>query len=585
MLEDSLLARAPTCSLREAGDKSLFKRYMPDKVRVRARFRGLLDRRRDYEVRWKSIRDYQLPFLGHFADTADSSNAARRRDEKVYNGVAWEAAQVFAAGVMSGLTPPSRQWFKFGFSDKRLSNNSDACSVLDERQEILMGVLAKSNFYNAVHSVYTELPFGQCPLAVFEHAKMGVFFMPFTIGSYALDVNAAGEVNCFAHKYRLNASQLLEQFGKESLPRKVKDALRGNASKYTSYFDVCWLVEENCDCSDERLDRFGMRYRSLYWVEDSEADEWLYVGGFHEWPVPTARYLISGNEAYAKGPGWFAEGDAKMLQLLEKDCLMAVELGVKPPMQATANAVRQGINLIPGGATIVEDLGNPIVPLFNMNMNIEHLQYKIRETEAKIRRIYSADLFLLLDQLDKGQMTAREVMERTQEKLQQLGPVVERLQFEFLNPIIERVYGVLDRAGIFPDFPEELADELDGQDVKIEYISPLAQAQKMSGLVNIEQAIAFTSQMCQLWPEVIDKIDPLETVNRYLEMLGAPATMRRSDEYVGAIQEAKEKQMAEKMQMEQMLRAAPAINDASKAVGNLSKVAGEDGVKAMLGMG
>ena len=579
-----MLARAPTVGVGKVSGERVFKGYMPDKVKVRARFRGLFEKRRDYEARWKCIRDYQLPYLGCFSDTADVSNPARRRDDKVYNGIAWEASQIFASGVMSGLTPPSRQWFKFGFADKGLANDSAASAVLDERQEILMGVLAKSNFYNAVHSVYTELPFGQCPLAIFPHAKTGVYFMPFTIGSYASDVNAAGEVNCFARRYRLSANQLLEQFGEECLPGKVRDALRNNGTRYTSSFNVCWLVDENEDAAEGRVDRFGMGYRSLYWVEDSELDEWLYVGGFHEWPVPTARYLVSGNEAYAKGPGWFAEGDAKMLQLLEKDCLTAVELGVKPPMQATANSVRQGINLIPGGATIVEDLGNPIVPLFNMSMNIEHLQYKIKETEGKIRRTYSADLFLMLDQLDKGQMTAREVMERTQEKLQQLGPVVERLQFEFLNPILERVYGILDRAGIFPDFPDDLAEALDGQDVKIEYISPLAQAQKMSGLVNIEQAIAFTGQMSQLWPEVVDKIDPLETVNRYFEMLGAPATIRRSDEVVSSMQAQKEEQLAEQMQMEQLLRAAPAANDASKAVDNLARAAGEDGVKAMLGM-
>lgn len=583
-MEDTLLARAPTAGLGKGSGNGLFKGYMPDKVKVRARFKGLFEKRRDYEARWKCIRDYQLPYLGYFSDTGDVSNPARRRDEKVYNGIAWEAAQVFASGVMSGLTPPSRQWFKFCFADRGLGNDSEACAVLDERQDILMGVLAKSNFYNAVHSVYTELPFGQCPLAIFPHCKTGVYFMPFTVGSYALDVNASGEVNCFARKYRLSASQLLEQFGEECLPGKVRDALRNNGTRYTSSFTVCWLVEENGDAAEGRVDRFGMPYRSLYWVEDSELDEWLYVGGFHEWPVPTARYLVSGNEAYAKGPGWFAEGDAKMLQLLEKDCLMAVELGVKPPMQATANSVRQGINLIPGGATIVEDLGNPIVPLFNMNMNIEHLQYKIKETEGKIRRVYSADLFLMLDQLDKGQMTAREVMERTQEKLQQLGPVVERLQFEFLNPILERVYGILDRAGVFPDFPDGLADVLDGQDVKIEYISPLAQAQKMSGLVNIEQAIAFTGQMSQLWPEVVDKIDPLETVNRYLEMLGAPATIRRSNEVVGERQAAKEEKLAQQMEMEQLLKAAPALNEASKAVGNVVKASGEDGLKAMLGM-
>lgn len=580
---DTILTRAPTNKLALPSDTQ--KKQKVDKAKARARVKGILDKRLDYEKRWKSIRDYQLPFVGFFDDTADNSNAARRRDMNILNGIAWEAVQIFAAGVMSGLTPPSRQWFKFAFSDRRLADNTDLAAILDERQEILTSVLAKSNFYNAIHNVYTELPFGQCPLGIFAGGKAGIFFSPFTIGTYGLDINACGEVDTFVRRYKLTPVQMAEQFGEENLPRNVKDALKNNSTKYTNQFNVCWLVEQNRE-SEGGISRFDMPYLSLYWVENSDESEWLYVGGFHEWPIPTARYLVTGNEAYAKGAGWFAEGDAKMLQLLEKDSLMAAELGVKPPMQATQKATRQGINLIPGGATIVEDLANPIVPLFNVNVNIEHLQYKIKEVEAKIKRTYNADLFLMLDQLDKGQMTAREVMERTQERLQQLGPVVERLQDEFLNPIIERVYGILDRAGVFPDFPEEMLEVLDGQDVKIEYLSPLAQAQKMSGLVSIEQAIAFVAQMAQLWPETVDKIDALETINRYFEMLGAPATIRRSEEDLAQIQQQKQEAAMQEQQMQQMMQAAPAINQAAQAAKNLTEAAqdGNPATEALLGL-
>jgi len=580
---ETILTRAPTEGLALPADNT--KKPKVDKAKVKARFRELFDKRQNYEKRWKSIRDYQLPHIGYFDDTADSSNAARRRDDKIYSGIAWESAQIFASGVMSGLTPPSRQWFKFTFEDRELADNTQASAVLDERQEILTAILAKSNFYNAIHSVYTELPFGQCPLAIFPDSKTGVFFMPFTIGTYAIDINAQGEVNAFARKYKLSPVQMAEQFGEDNLPRNVKDALKNNSSKYEKSFNVHWLVEPNRN-SKEGKSRFDMPYMSLYWVEGSGDSEWLYVGGFHEWPVPTARYLVSGGEAYAKGPGWFAEGDAKMLQALAKDLLMSVELGVKPPMQATANAVRQGVNLIPGGATIVEDLSNPIVPLFNVNINVDHLRMTITDVENKIKRAYSADLFLMLDQLEKGQMTAREVMERSQEKLSQLGPVVERLQYEFLNPIIERVYSILDRAGIFPDFPDDLMEMLEDREVKIEYVSPLAQAQKMSGLVNIEQAIAFTGQMMQVWPEVVDKIDPLETVNRYFEMLGAPATIRRSDEQVQEIQQARQEEQMQQQQMQQMIQAAPAVEQATKAAENLTNAAndGSPVIQQWLGM-
>ena len=133
-------------------------------------------------------------------------------------GVAWQAAQVFSAGIMSGLTPPSRQWFKFGFSDPELNKDVGATKVLDQRQEIMQAVLAGSNFYNSVHSCYLELPFGQAPLAIFPDSKTGVRFQPLTIGTYALEVGGDGTVQRLLRKYRLTLEQIVESFGQDALP-------------------------------------------------------------------------------------------------------------------------------------------------------------------------------------------------------------------------------------------------------------------------------------------------------------------------------------------------------------------------------
>lgn len=167
-------------------------------------------------------------------------------------------------------------------------------------------------------------------------------------------------------------------------------------------------------------------------------------------------------------------------------------------------------------------------------------------------------------------MTAREVIERTQEKLQQLGPVVERLQFEFLSPIIERVYNILDRAGIFPPIEDpDMQEILNGEEIKIEYISPLAQAQKMSGLVNIEQAYAFVMQLAQGDPNILHKFNFVEALNRYFEMLGAPSTIRRTDDEYNQImqglQQQAQKQEAEQNAMNMIQAAVPAAQAAKNA--------------------
>lgn len=564
--------RAPATSFVTTSDMAL--KLQLDKKKYKSKVRQMEENRQDYLKRWKAIRDYQLPYIGCFDDTADTTDYARRRDTNIYHSVAWQANQSFAAGVMSGLTPPSRQWFRLIWSNDTMKNHPEAGELLDKRMNILQDVLLKSNFYNAIHSSYLELAFGQAPLAIFQDADTGVHFVPFTVGTYMMENGPDGIVDTFCTKYEMTARQLADKFGADRLPSSIRAELENGGVK--TKHKLWWLVEPNRfhDRNKEVMDKYHMKYLSLYWLEEGEKD-FLDIGGFQEWPIPVARYLVTGNETYGKGPGWFAEGDSKGLQKLEKDDIIAVELGIKPPMAASATTAKQGINLTPGSYTVVER-NEPVTPLFNVNVNLQHLQEKILDLQDRIKRAYSADLFMMLERLEYKNMTAQEVLQRKQEQLQQLGPVVQRLQFEFLRKIIERVYNILDRAGILPQ-PEdaELALALSQEEVTIEYISPLAQAQKMAGMTNIEQAIAFTGQLAQFDQSVLDKIDFAKTIDSYFDMVGAPASIKRTEEEYEAIQQQKAQAMAEAKQQEQMAQAVQMAAPAAQAAKNITEAAND----------
>ena len=564
--------RAPATSFVTTSDMAL--KLQLDKKKYKSKVRQMEENRQDYLKRWKAIRDYQLPYIGCFDDTADTTDYARRRDTNIYHSVAWQANQSFAAGVMSGLTPPSRQWFRLIWSNDTMKNHPEAGELLDKRMNILQDVLLKSNFYNAIHSSYLELAFGQAPLAIFQDADTGVHFVPFTVGTYMMENGPDGIVDTFCTKYEMTARQLADKFGADRLPSSIRAELENGGVK--TKHKLWWLVEPNRfhDRNKEVMDKYHMKYLSLYWLEEGEKD-FLDIGGFQEWPIPVARYLVTGSETYGKGPGWFAEGDGKGLQKLEKDDIIAVELGIKPPMAASATTAKQGINLTPGSYTVVER-NEPVTPLFNVNVNLQHLQEKILDLQDRIKRAYSADLFMMLERLEDKSMTAQEVLQRKQEQLQQLGPVVQRLQFEFLRKIIERVYNILDRAGILPQ-PEdaELALALSNEEVTIEYISPLAQAQKMAGMTNIEQAIAFTGQLAQFDQSVLDKIDFAKTIDSYFDMVGAPASIKRTEEEYEAIQQQKAQAMAEAKQQEQMAQAVQMAAPAAQAAKNITEAAND----------
>lgn len=569
---ETILARAPTAAM-QASDVKVS--VYPDKKQCVNKAKNMLRDRLMWETRWKRIRDLQLPYIGEFEDTQDSTNPARRRDDKMLQGVAWQSAQVFSAGIMSGLTPPSRQWFKFAFSNPELNKDVGATKVLDQRQEIMQAVLAGSNFYNSVHSCYLELPFGQAPLAIFPDSKTGVRFQPLTIGTYALEVGGDGTVQRLLRKYRLTLEQIVESFGKDALPERYKAQFDNNQfdnKKYTVY----WLVEPNRDREPGKIGRLNMPYRSMYWMKGSNENEWLYVGGFEEFPVPVARYIVTGMDAYGKGPGWFAEGDVNALQVMKKDQLLGIEMGVKPPVTVTYDVMNYGgVNMYPGGMTKMSDANSAVRPLFQVGLDIDHVSAEITLTKDDIKRAYAADLFLMLDNIDNGQMTAREIIERQQEKLQQLGPVVQRLQDEFLNRILERVYNILDRSGIFPPIPDDVLETLSGQEMRIDYVSPLAQAQKISGLVNIEQAVSFTLQIAQVWKDAAKVIDPLATVEKYMELLGAPAAIRRSEEEVQQMIQAEQEAMQQAQQEQQAMQMAQALPGITQAAKNATEAAND----------
>lgn len=552
-----------------------------DYSKLRQRFQSLMSKRQRYEKVWKDIKTYELPHIGIFNDEEDLS---KNKTGKIYNSTTWEACQIFAAGVMSGLTPPSRQWFKLTMDNAQMAANSDVAKILDERQQILTAVLAKSNFYTTAFSCYTELPFGQAPMGIFADSKYGVRYVPYTIGTYAIETSSSGEVDTFARRFRMTASQLVSQFGEDSCPMNVLTAYR-NKNNYNQTFVVNWLIEPNHKRIVGEIGRANMPYRSVYWVDGQDINSALYDGGFEEFPIPVARYTVIGHEAYGKGAAWFALDDARMLQKLEYDHLMAIELGVKPPMQAPSGIMGQ-VNLFPGGIT-ESDTGDMVKPLFDVQLDTASLMNKIRETEDRIKRFYSADLFMMIDQIDSGQMTAREVMERSQEKLQQLGPVVERLLSEWLNPIIERTYNILDRAGVFPALPDELAEELAQADVKIEYISPLAQAQKMSSLTNIEQLLGFVANAAQFDQSILGKLDLVQAVNIYANSLGAPAPMLKSDEEYQELLQQQQQQVQQAQEQAQAMQAAQAAPQMAQAA-KVATEAANDGNPALqewLGMG
>ena len=101
------------------------------------------------------------------------------------------------------------------------------------------------------------------------------------------------------------------------------------------------------------------------------------------------------------------------------------------------------------------------------------------------------------------QMTATEVVQRTEEKMRLLGPVLGRLQAELLQPLINRVYNILARRRAFAPAPEFMANG----SIDIEYVSPLAKAQRQGDIQSAMRLLEMMQPMVQLDPSILDNVD------------------------------------------------------------------------------
>lgn len=184
----------------------------------------------------------------------------------------------------------------------------------------------------------------------------------------------------------------------------------------------------------------------------------------------------------------------------------------------------------------------------------------------------------MLANSNRSQITAREVAERHEEKLLMLGPVLERLHNELLDPLIDRTFNIALAAGIFPEIPVELQDT----ELRVEYISVLAQAQRLVASAGTEQLAGFVAQLTNIWPEARHKFNPAQAIDDFSAALGtAPDLVRGDDEYDEIIQAEQQQQQQAQQQQEAMAAAdtmqkmsATTLSAEETALGQLAKEVG-----------
>ncbi|WP_338526806.1 portal protein [Erwinia aphidicola] len=533
--------------------------------------------RSTFEPHWRELSDFISPRSSRFL--VSDANRNSRRNTSIVDPSASLAEDVLSSGMMSGITSPARPWFKLATPDKAMMDYGPVKIWLEAVQDRMNDMFNKSNLYQSLPIIYSQLgTYGVAAMAVMEDDEDVIRTYPFPIGSYYLANSARLNVDTCFRKFRMTVRQLVTEYGLD----KVSDSVKGQweTGSYEQWHDVVHAVYPNVNRDTGKLDAKNKRYKSVYFEEAGGDDNILRESGFDEFPVMAPRWIVNGEDVYgSKCPGMTALGQVKALQLEQKRKSQLIDKATNPPMVGPTALKSQRVSLLPGDITYVDQITGQegLRPLYQAPLPSADLLNDIQDTRQLIDRCYYVDLFRMLQNVNTRSMPVEAVIEMKEEKLLMLGPVLERLNDEFLDPFIDRAFSIMARRGMLPPPPEVMQ----GMPLRIEYISVMAQAQKSIGVSSLERFVRFVGGMAQAKPEALDKLDIDQSIDNYADAIGVSPTVVVAAEAVQQIRQQRAEQQQQMQQMQMAQAAVQGAKDLSQAkLGDqnaLSAVAGAAG--------
>lgn len=521
-------------------------------------FNQVENERQSFIGHWQDLSEFILPRRGRFQTT--DRNRGDKRSKGILDTTASFALRTLKAGMMTGISSPSRPWFMLTTPDPDLAEQDEVKEYLHQVQERMSTIFVKSNLYNKLPILYGDLGvFGSAAMAMMECKSDVIRFYDFPVGTFGFANDAEYRVRTFTRQFSMTIEQLLERFkvgdSMESFSRAVQDHVKNG--QLQQWIDVRHVITPNAFHDPEILLSHAKRFTSCYYEKGGERGVFLSEKGFDEFPILAARWEAGGEDVYSTdSPGMLALPDIKQLQHTEKKLLRGIDKIVDPPMVGPTEMRNARVSLLSGDITYVDVRQGMqgFVPAHAVDPRLFAVEQKQSQVRYRIQRAFYEDLFLMLannPELDQPR-TAREIAERHEEKLLALGPVLEQLNADVFDPLIDRTFNLMSKRGLLPPPPAIL----EGQELKVEYISIMAQAQKLLSSTGLERLAMFAERVVAVTqdPGSVKKIDWPEAIEAFAKSQGVAPQVLHSDQEMEEM-EAAEAEAREMAQATEMLQA------------------------------
>lgn len=549
---------------------------------VNSRLDGLRQDRMSFWAHWSQLAEMYLPRRYKWFVTANQWNRGSQMNAQIVDETGVLAARTCAAGMMSGLTSPTRDWFRLGLADYKQVPYGDVKNWLADVQRRMMRVFAQSNFYTSLGNLYHDLTvFSSAAMLIYEDAEDVICCQNPDLGEFFLANNKHNYVDTFYREFTLTISQVVDQFGLDACSPSTTQAYYSGGSARTREIVICHAVEPNTQLWEDATRPLAyvvpksFRYREVYWEQAATGGQLLAIAGYREKNFVGARWSINSNDAYGTGgPGMDALPAVRQLQIEQRRKAEAIDKMVRPPMTASISMKNEPASTLPGSITYVADLsGAGFKPAYLVDPRLAELTADLKEVQDRVGSMFYVDLFMMISNLDTVR-TATEIDARKEEKLVQLGPVIERFENEVLDEIIERTFAIMQRRGLIPPPPPGLS----GAEINVQYISMLAEAQGAASTAAIERVLGLAGNVAAVDPTVLDNINIDNTIAIYADSLGIDPNCIRSTKEILSIRAQRAQQQQQQAALQQTL---PAVQGA-QALSQTNVGGGQNALAAMI---
>ena len=528
---------------------------MHDAKDIISRFENLEGARANWDTHYQELADYMLP---RKADIVRKRSRGEKRMELIFDGTALQAVDLLASSLHGMLTSGATPWFHLTMKDDELGRNEDVQAWLEDSSQRMMRAITMSNFETEIHEMYVDLVvFGTgCMFAEMDDKSLR--FSTRHISEFFVAEDQYGIVDTVFRKYKLPARQAVQRFGIENVGDYIQKVHQKKPDEEVTLLHAVMPRKER---DPTKRNNKNMPFASMYIC--METKNILLESGFQEFPYVVPRFLKATGEVMGRSPAMVALPDVKMLNLMSKTIIQAAQKQIDPPLLVPDDGFLLPVRTQPGGLNFFRSGTRDTITPLNTGANIP---IGLNMEEQRRQAIRSA---FFVDQLLTGgapNMTATEVVQRQEERMRVIGPVLGRLMNEMLRPLIDRTFALMLRADMLSQPPEILQ----GKNVDIEYVSPLARAQKSSSLNSTMKALEILLPLAQALP-VADHIDADGLVNHIMDSLGVSKKVVKPQSEVDAAREEQAAMQQEMMERQQTSQDVQDIAQVAQATRMVSK--------------